>query len=240
MLTDERYGGRNGRGTINPLHFQCFIGGNIGHYQRIEDPGADGQRYYPVLAELEGEFNPVGAPENHWPAKTHVFPEAQLPPTIPFEDGFLGAPEDGHEFQVDLAHVFPFGQVTLLRLVQEFVGDGVHAGRYQFHIHPYSFAAADDGCCKISTMGDGKVELFILQKRFLRIRNEYFGEGEILEQLREQVTAGQVLETLVRMRYICFQGNFPEEKTFVLLNAPNCYFCAPVDIMLIKQTHGKN
>src|SRR5258707_8228 len=92
--------------------------------------------------------------------------EIQLPPAIPFEDGFFCIPDQGEEFLEDPAPKAPLFEkkgIVLVKemnlfLIQEFVRQPLDPRSDQFDIHAYPAIRADDGSGIVPTVGDGEME----------------------------------------------------------------------------------
>lgn len=122
--------------------------------------------------------------------------------------------------------------------MQELVFDLVYPRCDHFNINTHPVPAAYNSRRIITTMRNRKVVLLEGQKGFTRVGYFNFFVGKVMEQIRQQVTAGQVLQSFMRMRNTTLQRYFGKEKRFGLFNFPDTQPGGFVDILLIKQRHA--
>src|SRR5437868_4858226 len=136
----------------------------------------------------------------------HVCPKIELATSIPFKDRFFAAPHEGHVF----VYVIVGDKATdsmKLDLIYEFVFNTFNLFRKNLNIDSYPLVAAHNSRSEITTMGNGKMISVISKKWFACVGNSYQLKWKIRKKIAQQIPAGQMLQSLVRMRNLFLQRN---------------------------------
>lgn len=90
-----------------------------------------------------------------------------------------------------------------------------------FDVYPHPFNGAHNGSRIIAAVGDRKMMRFAFEIGLPGIGDLDKVNGKIRKKILEQITPGQVLQSLMWMRNIPPDWHFFQEKGFVLDNMPD-------------------